>query len=193
MKKIIYILALTYISVQVHAQGFKAGIKAGANFSTNTSASIQSNYQGGFHAGVFGRVKASDMLGVQVEGLISSVNLKITPNSGVFRNALTDLKATYLHIPILLNISPLPLVSFQVGPQIGMTIKQTENALIQTGVDALKKNDFSMLAGIQLNLSKLSVFGRYSIGLSDIKNPSITNVTENWKSKMLQAGIGISL
>jgi len=82
------------------------------------------------------------------------------------------------------------LLSIQAGPQIGMTINQTKDAL-RVGGEALKNNDFSMLAGIQLNLSKLSLFGRYSFGLSDIKN--VTTIQESWKSKMLQAGIGISL
>jgi hypothetical protein len=70
-----------------------------------------------------------------------------------------------------------------------MTISQTKDAL-RVGGDALKNKDFSMLAGVQLNLSKLSVFGRYSFGLSEI---NVSTVQESWKSKMLQAGIGISL
>lgn len=190
MKKILSLLIMTFILSNIHAQGLKLGIKAGANFTTNTSASFKENYQGGFQAGVFGRVKASDVFGVQVEALVSNINLKITPSALGFRTGLTDLKATYLHIPILLNISPVPLLSLQVGPQIGMTVAQTSNAL-QNGQDALKKNDFSMLSGVQLNLSKLSVFGRYSFGLTDIRN--IASSTDTWKSKMIQAGIGISL
>jgi len=190
MKKILPFVLMLLLSGLTQAQGLKLGIKAGGNFTTNTSASFQDNYQGGFHAGVFARVKASDIIGFQVEGLVSSIKLKLTPNTAIFRNALTDIKATYLHVPILLNISPLPFVSFQVGPQIGMTIQQTENAL-QNGQAALKNKDFNLLTGVQLNLSKLSVFGRYSFGLTDIKN--ISTVTDNWKSKMIQAGIGISL
>jgi hypothetical protein len=190
MKRIFSLLILAFAVHQIQAQGFKFGIKAGGNFTTNTSASFQENYKGGFHAGLFARIKASEIVGVQVEGLISSVKLSVTPNAAVFRNGLADLKATYIHIPILLNISPLPLISIQAGPQIGMTINQTKDAL-RVGGDALKNRDFSMLAGIQLNLSKLSVFGRYSFGLSDIKN--VTTIQESWKSKMLQAGIGISL
>lgn len=190
MKSIFCLLVLVLAVFQIQAQGFKLGIKAGGNFTTNTSASFQENYKGGFHAGIFGRVKASDILGVQVEGLISSVKLSVTPNTAIFRNGLTDLKATYIHVPILLNISPVPLLSIQAGPQIGMTISQTKDAL-RVGGEALKNRDFSMLAGVQLNLSKLSVFGRYSFGLSDVR--SFTSTEAPWKSKMLQAGIGISL
>ena len=190
MKKIILSLALAFIFIHIQAQGFKLGVKAGANFTTNTSASFKENYQGGFQAGVFGRVKANDFIGIQVEGLLSNITLKISPTATGFRTALTDLKATYLHIPILLNISPIPLLSLQVGPQIGMTVAQTANAL-QNGQAALKNKDFNVLSGIQLNLSKLSVFGRYSFGLTDIRN--IPTSAAPWKSKMLQAGIGISL
>ncbi|MCE2758623.1 MAG: PorT family protein, partial [Chitinophagaceae bacterium] len=89
-----------------------------------------------------------------------------------------------------LNISPVPLISIQAGPQIGMTINQTKDAL-RVGGDALKNKDFSMLAGVQLKLSKLSVFGRYSFGLSEINVATVQD--DSWKSKMLQAGIGISL
>jgi len=190
MKKIVSIIICLIAITNIQAQGLKLGIKAGGNFTTNTSASFQSNYQGGFHAGVFARVKASDIICIQVEGLVSSLNLKVTPSTAIFRNGLTDLKATYLHIPILLNISPIPLLSIQAGPQIGMTINQTSDALRVAG-DALKNKDFSLLAGVQLNLSKLSVFGRYSFGLSDIKN--FTSTDAPWKSKMIQAGVGISL
>lgn len=189
MKRIFSLLLLTCAFLQMHAQGLKLGIKAGGNFTTNTSASFQENYKGGFHAGLFARIKASEIVGVQVEGLISSVKLSVTPNAAIFRNGLADLKSTYLHVPILLNISPVPLISIQAGPQIGMTISQTKDAL-RVGGDALKNKDFSMLAGVQLNLSKLSVFGRYSFGLSEI---NVATVQDSWKSKMLQAGVGISL
>ncbi|MFN5046004.1 MAG: hypothetical protein ACK5EI_08685, partial [Bacteroidota bacterium] len=69
MKRIFSMLLLTCASLQIHAQGLKLGIKAGGNFTTNTSASFQDNYKGGFHAGIFGRIKASDIVGIQVEGL----------------------------------------------------------------------------------------------------------------------------
>ena len=190
MKKILSLFVLICMFVNIQAQGLKLGIKAGGNFTTNTSVSFKENYQGGFQAGVFARVKANDFIGIQVEGLVSNITLKISPTATGFRTALTDLKATYLHIPILLNVSPIPLLSLQVGPQIGMTVAQTANAL-QTGQAALKNKDFNVLSGVQLNLSKLSVFGRYSFGLTDIRN--IPTSAAPWKSKMIQAGIGISL
>ena len=190
MKKILLSLIITFALLSSRSQGLSLGVKAGANFTTNTSKSFKENYQGGFQAGVFAKIKATSSIGVQVEGLVSNINLKVSPTATGFRTALTDLKATYLHIPILLNISPVPVLSFQVGPQIGMTVAQTSNAL-QNGQAALKNKDFNILSGIQLNLSKLNVFGRYSFGLSDIRSISIS--TDTWKSKMIQAGIGISL
>ena len=129
MKKILSLFVLICMFVNIQAQGLKLGIKAGGNFTTNTSVSFKENYQGGFQAGVFARVKANDFIGIQVEGLVSNITLKISPTATGFRTALTDLKATYLHIPILLNVSPIPLLSLQVGPQIGMTVAQTANAL----------------------------------------------------------------
>lgn len=190
MKKIISFFALSFLVIQLHAQGFSLGVKAGANFTTITSQSFDKNFAGGVLVGVYGKVKASDLIGVQVEGLLSVVRLRIASNATVFRPGLNLLKSTYIHIPILLNINPTPLLSLQVGPQIGLAISQTSNAL-QNLQNALKKNEYSLVSGIQLNLPKLNVFARYAFGLSDIRNTPTSS--DSWKSRMIQAGVGISL
>lgn len=190
MKKIISFFALSFLVIQLHAQGFSLGVKAGANFTTITSQSFDKNFAGGVLVGVYGKVKASDLIGVQMEGLLSVVRLRIASNATVFRPGLNLLKSTYIHIPILLNINPTPLLSLQVGPQIGLAISQTSNAL-QNLQNALKKNEYSLVSGIQLNLPKLNVFARYAFGLSDIRNTPTSS--DSWKSRMIQAGVGISL
>jgi hypothetical protein len=64
------------------------------------------------------------------------------------------------------------------------------NTLVQNGKDAFKKGDFSMVGGLQLNISKIKLYGRYVVGLSNIND--IDN-QEKWKNQTIQVGIGFSI
>ena len=88
-----------------------------------------------------------------------------------------------------MNVNLSNLFALQVGPQFGILIDQNKN-LVQNGQDAFKSGDFSMLGGVQLKLTKLRVYGRYAVGLSDISN--IGN-KDKWKSQSIQLGIGLAL
>ncbi|MEO7801297.1 MAG: PorT family protein, partial [Ginsengibacter sp.] len=81
------------------------------------------------------------------------------------------------------------LLALQAGPQFGILMNKDRN-LLQNGQQAFKNGDFSMLGGVQLSLSKFRVYGRYAVGLSNIKN--IDNQDE-WKSQSIQLGVGLSL
>ncbi len=63
------------------------------------------------------------------------------------------------------------------------------NTVLQNGQDAFKKGDFSMLAGLQLHFSKVRLYGRYMVGLSDIND--IDN-QEKWRTQTVQIGLGIA-
>ena len=47
-----------------------------------------------------------------------------------------------------------------------------------------------MVAGLQLNLGTLRVYGRYNIGLTNLND--IDN-KEQWKSQQIQVGIGFKI
>jgi hypothetical protein len=62
-------------------------------------------------------------------------------------------------------------------------------SLVQNGTDAFKKGDLSLLGGVQIHLSAFRIYGRYGVGLSNLND--ITS-TQNWKSQMIQLGLGIN-
>jgi len=64
-----------------------------------------------------------------------------------------------------------------------------DNTLLQNGKQAFKNGDFSMLAGIQLNISKVRLYGRYGVGLSELND--IDN-QDKWKSQTIHLGLGLT-
>ena len=81
------------------------------------------------------------------------------------------------------------MITFQAGPQFGILIDKGSTAL-QNGGNAFKNGDLSLLGGVQLNLLKLRVYGRYVIGLNDISD--VSNSTK-WRNQGLQVGLGLAL
>lgn len=190
MAKFISLLAFSCIFLNLHAQVYKYGLRVGTNVTTNSGLTTRQNLQGGIHFGVFGQMKATDLIGVQVEGLISVASLK---KGAIFNNyvsSLSLLNFNSIHVPVLLNITPTPSLTIQVGPQFGSTIFRNPFFLMFPQI-LLKRTDFSMVTGVQFNLSKWNIFGRYSLGLSEIRK--IPTTQDRWSSRMIQAGVGISL
>lgn len=195
MKKII-LLTLTILSLNFcFAQGLKVGIKAGANMSDASGLSFQNGFKFGYQGGIFAEVMLSDKFGIQPEAILSES--KLTRNATAFNqiyngitvSTATNIKLQYLSLPVLLNYRPVSLISFLAGPQFGILMNQTES--INTNAqNAFKKGDLSVLAGLQLNLLKFRVYGRYAVGLSNIND--IDN-KDKWKSQNLQIGVGIAL
>jgi hypothetical protein len=62
--------------------------------------------------------------------------------------------------------------------------------LVQNGKDAFKSGNFSLAGGLQLNLLKFRVYGRYIGGLTNLNN---LGNNDTWKANMIQIGVGLAL
>ena len=196
MQKYLIILAVSVISISASAQGIKFGPKLGANMGKIDGAGFDEKYSLGYHVGGFVQINLSKKWGIQPEVLWNQVSTDtvsgfkaLYQNLGNQTNNFNDLKLNYLSIPILLNYSPAKVITFQAGPQFGILIDDG-NTLVQNGGDAFKKGDLSLLGGVQLNLLKLRVYGRYVIGLNDIND--VTD-SQKWRNQGIQLGIGLAL
>jgi hypothetical protein len=103
-------------------------------------------------------------------------------------NKVPNLKFSYLNIPVLLNLKANKFIAFQLGPQFGIMVNKTN--LVQSGKDAFKKGDFSMVAGLQVNILKFRAYARYLVGLSNLND---IDSKEKWKNQTIHLGIGVSL
>ena len=194
MKKIIasatLIIALSGVA---NAQRFSVGGKAGANVTKITGKAFKEEYNLGYHLGLFAEVDLNKKWGIQPEVIWNQVNTH--PASGTnpvlnnWKDSTGTIQLKYLTIPILLRYNLGNLVTLHLGPQFGI-LTSKDKTLWNNGKEAFKSGDFSMVGGVQLNLSKLRVYGRYNIGLSNIND---VDNQDKWKSQQLQLGVGLAL
>ena len=189
--KLLIISALTLCTNLTFAQGFKIGVKVGASVNKITGQSFNNQFSFGYHVGGFTTIKISDKIGIQPEVLINQTNVDTSSKFSDINafNKVNGVKLNQLSIPLLLNYSPNKFVSFQVGPQYSILMNKNKT-FIANGKGAFKTGDFSMLGGLQLNITKIRVYARYAVGLSNLND--IDN-KEKWKSQSVQLGVGFTL
>lgn len=190
MKTKLLSLAIMLVICSVSfSQGLTFGIKGGASINKLTGKSFKEEFSFGYHAGVFATLGMGGKLSLQPEVLLNQVNTDTASSFSSLYHFKKNIQLKYLSIPLLLNYNLSNLFALQVGPQFGVLLDNNKNAL-QNGQEAFKNGDLSMLGGIQIKLSKLRVYGRYAIGLSDISDIGSSG---KWKSQSIQLGLGIAL
>jgi hypothetical protein len=189
-------LLLAFLTITVlgaHAQTFELGVKGGANLNKIDGRSFNDAFKWGYSAGGFAHIGFGKW-GIQPELLWNQTNTRTADNfNEIFQQGgqnNQDVTLNYLTIPLLVTYTPFKLITFQLGPQFGMLISQTQN-LVQTSKDAFKKGDVSGVAGAQLNLLKFKLGVRYFIGFNEL-NGINTNL-DSWKNQGLQVYVGFKI
>lgn len=192
MKTKFVILAFLCITFgEASAQKLHVGIKGGANINKLTGKSFNDQFSFGYHVGGFFSVGLGKKFAIQPELLFNQINVDTAgAYSTVYQfNKVSKVKLKYMSIPILLNYKPVKYITLQAGPQFGILTNKNKT-LVQNGQAAFKSGDFSMLGGVQVNISHLNIYARYAVGLSNLND--IDN-KENWKSQSIQIGLGLTL
>lgn len=177
-------------AITVNAQKLHVYAKAGANFTKIDGKEFNDEYKTGFHVGGAVEIGISKSISLQPELYYSelktiSINSVITPGF----NVNNEVKLNYLSIPLLLKINATKVLSLHVGPEYSILVNNDED-LLTNGKEAFKSGNFSMIGGVQINLSNINIYGRYNVGLSSIEDaPS----TDKWKSQQIQVGIAFKV
>ena len=181
---------LLFISSSVFSQGFSFGIKGGANLGKISGQSFKNEFTLGYHVGAFATINFGKF-GIQPEVLFNQTNVDTSSEfSDVYQfNHINNIKLNALSIPIMLNYNLNKFITFQAGPQFGILLDQ-DKTLLQNGGDAFKSGNFALAGGIQLNLLKFRVYGRFVGGLTNLDN---VGDKETWKTQAIQLGVGIGL
>jgi hypothetical protein len=140
---------------------------------------------------LFATIGLGKKFAVQPEVVFNQVNTDTsTKFSEVYQfNHINNIQLHYLSIPLLLNYNLNKFITLQAGPQFGVLLDQNKD-LLQNGGDAFKSGDFSLVGGIQLNLLRFRIYGRYVGGVTDLKN---IQAADTWKASAIQLGVGIVL
>jgi hypothetical protein len=193
MKKTIIILFVFLVgTVSASAQIFRLGGKLGTTVSKINGVAFDEKFQYGFHAGGFVQLKLSKKLTLQPELMFNQVNTSVDSNFHTIytslgsANYLRNIQLKYLSIPLVANYNLGKAVALQGGVQYGKLLSSSQS-LVQNGQSAFKNGDFSVLAGVQFQVSKFVVSGRYIIGLNNLND--LDNQSQ-WKGQSLQASVG---
>ena len=192
MKKIIPLaICLFCVTKFTVAQNIHFGVKAGANFQKIQGIPFKEKFTFGYQAGAFAAIGFTSKIGIQPEILFSSVNADTaTQFSTVYGFKRIDkVKLNMLDIPILLNIKAAQFLTIQAGPQFSVLIDKNQN-LLKNGETAFKQGNISAVAGLQFNLTKFKIYGRYVAGLKNLNN---VNNSNEWKNRNIQVGIGFKI
>ena len=185
------VIILSFFASSAFSQGFTIGIKAGANLGKMTGQSFKDQFTLGYQVGGFVTVPLGKRFAIQPEVLFNQTNLDTSSKfSDIYAfNNVSQVELKHLTIPIMLNVNVNKYLTLQAGPQFGIMLDQSKT-LLQSGEDAFKSGGFALAGGLQLNLLKFRVYGRYVGGLTNLDN---VGDKENWKAQSIQLGLGIAL
>ena len=177
----------------------KFGIKAGVNYSNvydEEGQDFVASGKAGFAAGGFISIPIGKFFGVQPEIMYSQKGFKATGNTFGF-NYDYSRTTSYLDIPLLLQIKPVPMLSFVAGPQFSYLLdtKNTFNGTSSTtneaqiNADNYKKNIFGFVVGADVNIENFIISGRagWDISKSDADGNS---TAPRYKNQVLQLTLG---
>jgi outer membrane protein OmpA-like peptidoglycan-associated protein/opacity protein-like surface antigen len=106
---------------------------------------------------------------------------------------LDDGKASYLSLPLLLNIHLGKAVALSVGPQADFLLSVDDSRDVNTK-DDLKSSSFALTAGIEFAPHEvIELYGRYVHGLTNMDNTGNPNTVGEWYNQSFQAGVKLKL
>jgi opacity protein-like surface antigen len=154
--------------------------------------SFKDGFKLGYQLGAFVEIDVNKNWGIQPELLFSQSKTKVAENSADVVDGLTtgqNIDLNYLSIPVLLRLNAGKLITFHLGPQYSILVNNHKTTA-GNAINAFKEGDLAAVAGAQVNLGALKVYGRYNVGLSNISN--IGN-TDKWQNQQLQLGLGLRI
>ena len=189
--KLLILAVFSLVATAATAQKLHIGAKAGANINKIDGKSFSDEFSYGYHLGGFFNVGLGKKFAIQPEVLFNQINVDTSSSfSSVYKfDQIDKVQLKYLSVPILLNFKPVKFITLQAGPQFSVLMNKSKT-LLENGRDAFKAGEFSMLAGAQVNIGHLNIYGRYAVGLSNLND--IDN-TEKWKGQSFQLGLGFTL
>ena len=168
----------------------KFGIRAGLNASNVSFDNLPNRRERfGFHAGVFttvGLVPEFMSLQPELSYSVQGVAFKPTSNDKVMLN----MNYINLLLPIVFKLSSIDI---QVGPFASFLISSpdytvyNENKII---VDAFKKFDAGLTAGLVYNMDKLMFGIRYNQGFIDVSKDNVRPFLGSGKNSTGQVSVG---
>src|SRR6188768_2275025 len=171
------------------------GLLGAANFSQfrvtgDNPSNIDYNFEGGWSAGAWVNFPVSSGFSIEPQFMYSSYGYHSNKATGVL---LTDGKVRYLSVPLLLKFHTGDKFAITAGPQLDwFSSFEDKNNLAKE--DDFKKTSFSAFGGFEIfPHGRVTIFGRYIFGLSNMDNSSTHGDEMKYKNQNIQAGLKLRL
>ena len=169
------VLLLTLGCIRLQAQ-VEVGLKGGANYVNNVVVTDLfdngSDYRVGYHAGVFASIPLSERFSLSPELLFSDKGFKILEDVTDPNSDYSNLKLSYLNVPVLLGYNVFDKLTIQAGPELGDLLSAStkfDGESIDVGNIWNNEFDFGLAFGLTYAITeKVSVGGRYTHGFSSV-------------------------
>lgn len=176
MKKYLLVLILVSFTSVGLSQDIIYGVRGALNISNldyKPDADFENKHRNGFAFAGFVDFELNDKIALRTELQWSAEGAKAQ-----------ELRADYLHLPILLNVSLTERFAFFVGPQASLKTWK-EN-------DGFSTFTFSGVVGLEFMLTdEFFIDARASYGLLNVLEDNLANLEA--KNTVLQFGIGMKL
>jgi hypothetical protein len=188
--------ALSQSNVEIERENFfRLGARAGANLNKISGKSYNEGFDFNYQVGGFMQFNFHKKLGIQPEvSFVQSTATFSGESTDIYDDIFRDgdqkkAKLNYLEIPVFLNynLGPSRRVKLQLGPAYGGLVKQTVDSL-RTNRNIFKKNEWSVIGGLWIQLPFINLSARYKMGLTNI---NAIDDRQTWKNQAIQLGIGI--
>ena len=199
MKKLFFFL-MSIIVLNAQAQNkFALGIKLGQNFSSVNNVNVDRN-AASFHIGAAAQIGLGPSFSIAPEVILTQTKLESNPSvlELLGNSALKPetYHLNYLAIPVLAQYKAFKSLVLQAGPQYSILLDQKKDGKEAARL-AFETGEFAIVGGAKLDLNGFFLYGRYVIGMNNIRsaNELSNNLGDQstWKTRQWQLGVGFSL
>ena len=199
MKKILlFLISMVVLNAQAQNK-FALGIKLGQNFSSVNNVNVDHN-AASFHLGASAQIGIGPSFSIAPEVILTQTKLESNPSvlELMGNSALKPetYHLNYLAIPVLAQYKVFKSFIVQAGPQYSILLDQQKDGK-ETARLAFNSGEFAIVGGAKLDLGGFFLYGRYVIGMNNIRSASelSNNLGDQstWKTRQWQLGVGLSI
>ena len=204
MKKLLNLVLMSFCLIVINQkseaqQKFGLGLKIGQNFSKVDNVAVDHN-AASYHAGVTTYIGVNKYFSIAVDAILSQTKLESSPTAAELLVNPSFKPETYhldyLSIPLMAQFHPVKSFTIQAGPQYSILLDQKKDGIENARV-AFTSGEFSFVGGAKLDLGGFFLYGRYVVGLQNIKDlKQLTTSLQDqstWRSQQWQLGVGLNL
>ena len=185
----VIMIVLLMASIQMKGQEVRFGLKGGMSYSNGSKGDYDSQTITSFHVGGIMEALYDNNIAIQPEIVFSNQGF-----SYIDEDIDSNLKLTYINIPIMIKYYLFKGISIEAGPQIGylntakLETKSNEGSESQNVKEGLRDNDLSLNLGFGLQLKNgFNLNARYCYGLTNIINQLSD---QQFKNRVFQLSVG---